>query len=415
MIFRFLFICIFLFPYGLKAQNLSRAKAVIDSLSAPYMHGRGYTNDGDKIAAKFIRKHFKNAHLKTFNNSYSQSFKLNVNTFEGITILKIDGIKLETGTDYIVSSTSKSGKGIATIFNLDTMFFSDKKAQKKFLNKDLTEKIIVYRLTDEKRLFKCSQKVLQKLSTTKALLATTAKLTHRVASYQLPFSSFIILKNKLPDSAKSISFEVNVQLKNNYQTQNLIGFILGNAQPDSFLVFSAHYDHLGDMGEAYFPGANDNASGIAVLLELAYFYSENPSPYSIALMAFGAEEAGLIGSKYYTEHPLFLLSKIKFLINLDLFATGEKGLTAVNGSVFTTQFKKLKKANDKNNYLPVIKSRGKAANSDHYFFTEKGVPSFFFYLMGDWKHYHDTNDKTPVPLSKFKEAFLLIRDFSNSL
>jgi Zn-dependent M28 family amino/carboxypeptidase len=132
-------------------------------------------------------------------------------------------------------------------------------------------------------------------------------------------------------------------------------------------------------------------------------------------MAFGAEEAGLIGSEYYTRYPLFPLKNIAFLLNLDLFATGEEGTTVVNGSVFEKEFALLKQINDKNNYLKEIRLRGKAANSDHYFFSEKGVKAFFLYLAGAWAHYHHIDDKPPVPLTEFVNAFKLLRDFADKL
>ena len=152
-----------------------------------------------------------------------------------------------------------------------------------------------------------------------------------------------------------------------------------------------------------------------MLIELAHYYKQHPPSHSIAFIAFSAEEAGLVGSRYYTERPFFKLNKIKFLTNLDLFATGEEGMTAVNGSVFTAQFALLEKINTANNYLPKIGKRGEAANSDHYFFYKANVPCFFLYLQGDWPHYHDVNDQTPIPFTKFKEAFSLIVDFNDGL
>ncbi len=90
----------------------------------------------------------------------------------------------------------------------------------------------------------------------------------------------------------------------------MIATIKGTAIPDSFLVFSAHYDHLGQMGkDIYFPGANDNASGTSMLLNLAKYYSQNRPKYSVLFIAFGGEEAGLIGSEYYVKNPLVPLSK----------------------------------------------------------------------------------------------------------
>ena len=73
--------------------------------------------------------------------------------------------------------------------------------------------------------------------------------------------------------------------------------------------------------DTFFPGANDNASGVSMLLNLAKYYKAHPANYSIAFIFFSGEEAGLLGSKYYSEHPIFPLSKIKFLVNLVLLGT----------------------------------------------------------------------------------------------
>src|SRR5690606_14083057 len=97
--------------------------------------------------------------------------------------------------------------------------------------------------------------------------------------------------------------------------------------------------HIGGQGrDVYFPGANDNASGTTMLLELAEHYSQNPPDYSIVFMAFAAEEAGLLGSFHYTQNPFFPLQRIRFLINLDLLGTGDDGMMAVNGSIHPAEF-----------------------------------------------------------------------------
>ncbi|MDB9883227.1 M28 family metallopeptidase, partial [Bacteroidia bacterium] len=165
--------------------------------------------------------------------------------------------------------------------------------------------------------------------------------------------------------------------------------------------------------EATFYGANDNASGIAMLLDMASYFVKHPQNYSIAFIAFGAEEAGLVGSYNYVKKPLVPLKKTKFVFNMDLMGSGEEGATIVNGSVFKEEFDELVSINTANNYLPKIKSRGKAANSDHYFFTEEGVHSFFIYLMGDYKHYHNPadNPKNLILGEYYDKSFLLIRDF----
>jgi Zn-dependent M28 family amino/carboxypeptidase len=166
--------------------------------------------------------------------------------------------------------------------------------------------------------------------------------------------------------------------------------------------------------ETYFPGANDNASGVGMLLYLAQELSlKRDSNFNYVFIAFGAEEAGLVGSHYFVEHPLFDLKKIRFLLNTDIMGSGEEGITVVNATLFKTEFEKLTQINLEANYLTQVKSRGPAANSDHYFFTEKGVPAFFVYTMGPNKHYHDIQDTAEElsyaafePLAKLLLAFI---------
>ena len=169
---------------------------------------------------------------------------------------------------------------------------------------------------------------------------------------------------------------------------------------------------------AYFPGANVNASGVAMLLELAAHYArpENRPACSVVFLLFGAEEVGLLGSQYFVAHPLVPLKNIKFLVNLDLLGTGEQGATVVNGRLHEAAFRHLAAINDAHHYLPALGARGKAANSDHYPFSEAGVPAFFLYTRGGSPAYHDVNDKpAALSLAGFQGAFALVRDFLNEL
>ena len=165
---------------------------------------------------------------------------------------------------------------------------------------------------------------------------------------------------------------------------NVLGYLEGEKK-DSMLVFTAHYDHLGMMGnETMFPGANDNASGVSLLLNLVKHFSTNPPEYTVVFIAFAAEEIGLIGSKYFTEHPVFPLSNIKFLINFDLAGTGDDGIQVVNGKIYQQKFDVLTKLNDQDKLLKQIKIRGEACNSDHCMFHAMGVPCFFHLHIGGY-------------------------------
>jgi Zn-dependent M28 family amino/carboxypeptidase len=208
----------------------------------------------------------------------------------------------------------------------------------------------------------------------------------------------------------------NKRLKK-FEAANVCGMVKGTAKPDSFIVFTAHYDHLGGMGRhTYFPGANDNASGIALLLNLAQYYCKNPSRYSMVFICFAGEEAGLIGSKYFVENPLIPLKRIRFLLNTDLAGTGEEGITVVNATQFTKEFEWMQQINKQHGFLTAINARGKAANSDHYFFSEKGVPAFFFYTLGGIKAYHDVFDKAEtLPLNEHEDLYRLMIKFVEKL
>jgi Zn-dependent M28 family amino/carboxypeptidase len=212
---------------------------------------------------------------------------------------------------------------------------------------------------------------------------------------------------------------VNIENKliKDFKAANICGVVRGTAEPDSFIFITAHYDHLGGMGkDTYFPGANDNASGVSLLMNLAHYYALHPQPYSIAFICFAGEEAGILGSKYFTNNPLVPLKNIRFLINTDLAGTGEEGITVVNATEFPKEFAMMKDANTNPVLLTAINSRGKAANSDHYFFTEKGVPAFFFYTLGGIKAYHDVFDKSAtLPLNEHEDLFKLVIKFNQKL
>ncbi|PWJ34119.1 M28 family metallopeptidase [Sediminitomix flava] len=392
---------------------MKAVKKHIKYLCSRKLHGRGYTFQGSDKAAEYIFNFYKSRSLKSYTDSYFQEFPLSINTFPLKPKLKIDDKKLKVGRDYIPVSTSANGEAITNLLFLADSIFENPPNDLSHLN--LEDHALVISDNYANKLFTLPKSFVSQLIRAKALIFSTDKLTMGVGRYQLPIPQFYILEKHIKDGAK-IDFELKTEFKEDYLSKNVIGYIEGSSKNDSSIVFSAHYDHLGSIGKkVYFPGGNDNASGVAMMLELIDFYTKNPPKYNVVFMAFGAEEVGLIGSKYYVSHPLFPLEKIRFLINIDLMASGEEGMTAVNGSIFKKEFEAIKRINDKHSYLPLINARGKAANSDHYFFTETGVPSFFFYLMGNWKNYHDIYDTRKLPLNRFSETFQLIVDFEEYL
>lgn len=389
------------------------ARKIVDTMASESMHGRGYVNEGDKIAANYIRSEFQKCGLQSFTSDYYQTFSFPVNTFPGKMNVIIDGKELVPGKDFIVSSHTTSAKGKYNVVLADDELVQKKKKFKKFLKQDFSNTIIV--LNDTGKQTKLLQDMKGNTCGASGIVALMDKLTWSVAQSVNDYPLIEVLRTPAFKPIE-ISIEIESKFIPDHQSQNIVGYIKGSEFPDSFIVFSAHYDHLGQMGKGiYFPGANDNASGCAMLLNLANYYSnpEHKPKYSTAFIAFGGEEAGLLGSKYFTEAPLFPLENIRFLLNMDIMGTGEDGITVVNGSVFNKEFNNLVKINTQNNLIKDVKTRGKAANSDHYFFSEKGVKAFFIYTMGGIKAYHDIYDKAEtLPLNEFEDLFKLIASFS---
>ncbi len=399
---------------------MERAKQHIEALCAPTMHGRGYIQKGDSLAAQYIAEAYQNIGLKPLEQSKSnflQRFKLPINTYPGAVELSLDTKNYRAGYDFIVNSGSKSGRGQAKVLYLDSATLNNSERLMLFLKKDLSQNAV---LLSEKRfngLFKTAPTVLKHLLSAKALLITTSKLTMALSQEQWLPPTFLVLDKFVQNIPKKIKFELNAVLIDAYTSQNVLGYVEGQRQ-DSTVVFCAHYDHLGRLGNkgAYFPGANDNAAGVALLLEMAAYYQQNKPKFRTVFIAFGAEEVGLIGSEHYVKNPLFPLSHIKFLLNLDLVGTGDTGMAVVNATLFKEQFSKLNAINTAQKYLPSILQRGPVANSDHYHFSERGVPAFFFYLTGGIQAYHDVQDVAEtLPLTEFKDFFSLLKDFVNAL
>jgi hypothetical protein len=361
--------------------------------------------------------------LVPLEKSFYQKFNISINTFPNALSLKINNEVLKPGTDYLVEPSSPGIQGKFKLVacsrkELDTeekLIGLINKAGTDFILIDNTEKSTTDQEANKKiddyiNFLKYSPQVPSK----GIVIYTREKLTWGNATYEGARPVVIINKEMDPASLQSLELTIENKFVKNYETQNVVGFIKGSLYPDSFLVVTAHYDHLGQMGkETYFPGANDNASGIAMLLSLADHYSKNQPEYSMLFIALSAEEVGLLGAKKFTEDPLIKLDQIRFLVNFDLAGTGEEGIRVVNGSVYKNKFDLLTHLNTQHQLLPKIDIRGAACISDHCLFYQKGVPCFYIYTQGGTKAYHDVDDKyETLPLTEFVDyCNLMIRFF----
>lgn len=419
MIRKVFFSVLFLSICALTNAQQDYGRKVVDTLASPYMAGRGYVDGGDKKAAAYIASQMSSFGLQHYGDGYEQYFKFNVNTLNKIDV-SVNGKPQPFGVDYIIVPNSCSTKGTFKIRRFTKDILSDKAKLYEFQHEDHSKQFLLIDdtgVTDkkEKQMWEAFRYNPFKA---KGVIILCNKLTQELSDTAANYILAYALRKSIFDSAETVTVQIKNKLLKHYKSQNLIGYIKGNVQPDSFIVFSAHYDHLGKMGNAYFPGANDNASGTAMLLSLARYYSTHKEGlrYSIVFIAFTGEEMGLYGSKYFTEHPLFPLNNIKFEVNMDIMGTGDEGITVVNGPIYSAAFKDLNRINDSLHLLKLIKPRGETSNSDHYFFYRKHIPDFFIYTMGGIKAYHDIYDRREtLPLTEFDNVFKLLQLFTDDI
>lgn len=367
-------------------------KQIVDTLTSPTFSGRGY-NGGDKLAAQYILNRFAHQGIDTLR----QNFPITVNSFPGNVDVTVGKKKLTVGTSFIVEAGSQAAHGKYKLKKINfnksydsaTNKLSIKGKRKQYLWYD--KNALPNKLKQQWR----NAVVESNAFGANGLVEVTNKLTMDESQEVYPFNQLIVKDTAWNEKAKRVIVDIDQKLLENYQTQNVIGIVQGTQVKDSFILVTAHYDHLGKLGrDVYFPGANDNASGTAMMLLLADSIAKHPLKYTTVFIGFSGEEAGLVGSKYFTEHPLVPLGQIKFMLNLDMNGTGEEGIKVVNGAIDTVTFKRLKTINEQNGILVAsVQPRGKAANSDHYFFTEAGVPAFFIYTLGGVSFYHDVYDR----------------------
>ncbi|MBM3451748.1 MAG: M28 family peptidase [Bacteroidetes bacterium] len=382
-------------------------------LCMPEFHGRGYVNGGDSIAASYIASAYKEIGIIEYPNShFFQSFEFPVNSFPNEMEVVLGDRTLIPGVHFVVEPSSS---GFTGEMNLISALISDLYDQNLNLsNWPKNTGIVVKNFGfGGDTLRKVSQYLVKLASVIPIVEVVNAKFTWSVSSTSTKNLYLLIQDSIFKDNFNKIKVNIDSEFKKSHRSQNVIGYLPSKKKNAKTIVFTAHYDHLGRMGkDTYFPGANDNASGCSMLLYLANHFKNHPSKYNFVFIAFGGEEAGLIGSRHYVQNPFFPLQDIRFLVNLDLLGSGEDGITVVNATAFPKEFELLNKINKKKNYLKNVKSRGPAANSDHHFFTVAGVPAFFIYTMGPNKNYHDVFDKYEnLTFSVFENIGNLVVDF----
>jgi Zn-dependent M28 family amino/carboxypeptidase len=184
------------------------------------------------------------------------------------------------------------------------------------------------------------------------------------------------------------NIDIKQQLRS-FKSHNVIGKLEGSDPKfrNEYVIYTAHWDHLGRhpelQGDQIFNGAIDNASGVASVIELAAAFTKlNPPPKrSVLFIATTAEEAGLLGAKYYAEHPLYPLEKTLADINIDTVnqwgKTGDIEDLSNNNSTLDDLLAAAAKRNGRMMTPNSEPEKGNFYRADHFEFSKRGVPSLY--------------------------------------
>ena len=404
---------------NLNAQDTQYVRKQIERLCSPEFFGRAYYQKGDSIAADYIAGQFESFGLLSYSSNYFQEYSFNVNSLEEVSI-KVNGKSLEFGVDFMMNPSSGSLSGSFEPIVIDAALMQSPSRLLQRFSEAGDDRVVIL---DSAGLNNPELYEFVKILAINGQMGITGMMEvfpdtpiGRVGRQEYPGPYVQLSRKAVPEEINTVQMDVKNTYYENYLTRNVIGYIPGKS--DKVIVFTAHYDMLGSLGAGnYFPGASDNGSGTAMVLDLARHFSSGKKPYyTVAFMLFSGEEAGLMGSSHYVDHPLFPPELIKLVINLDMVGTGQQGVILFNAPQRPLEAAIVQKINEEKHYMKEVEERTGTANSDHWPFHENGIPAIFFLTKGRAGGGHnifDTPDK--LPLYGYENLFKLVIDLTKEL
>ncbi|MDA3779392.1 MAG: M20/M25/M40 family metallo-hydrolase, partial [Bacteroidales bacterium] len=422
----------------------------IDFLASDSLKGRYPGTAESKIAAQYIANEFKNSGLKLIPNSGLQNFKINLDIKSGVNNhLTIENKAFTIKQDYIPLSFSANKSLNSEVifagygFNINTKTinwndYSDIDVKGKWVlilrgdpEMGNNESEYIPYGSDRGKVLTAEeqnaggvllvsgqqfdkQDKLEKLNSPEGRVnIPVIHITKEVANILLSKENNTIknLEEKLNKTFKSYSFNTNTELNatsnlilQENTTQNVVASLTCNKNSKDFIVIGGHYDHLGFGGpntgsrvtnvHAVHYGADDNASGVSAMLEIAEKLSsiKDSLNKNFIFIAFGAEEVGLLGSKYFTDNPIIKTSNIKAMLNIDMVGRLRTDSALQIGGIGTSKRAKeiIQSTNNTNRFNLALSSEGHGP-SDHSSFYSKDIPVFFF-STGAHVDYHTPRD-----------------------
>jgi len=189
--------------------------------------------------------------------------------------------------------------------------------------------------------------------------------------------------------------EINASYEKNARTMNVVAMIEGSDPKlkNEFVVIGAHLDHVGSQAGLLFPGANDNASGSAGVLEIAKAFVKGGilPKRSMLFVLFASEEQGLNGSKHFVESWQKGYDKITAMINMDCIGYGDS-IQVGNGKSAPTLWE-IAHQIDKTSFNSMVDRTWNGGGADATPFFEKGIPCLYFVTTNSYDHLHLPSDK----------------------
>jgi aminopeptidase YwaD len=364
-------------PYG---------RAVLDTLTSARYSGRGYDpSQGAARAAAFLEERFARLNLQPMGTEgYRFPFSFAVAQVSSAG-LAVDGRALRLGTDYVPIAGSTTGAGEADA----------REAGQGARGGD--EVLVLHAPT--RRTYPLADTIAARLTpATRAVVVVDSLLPAFGGNrFRAAVPVFAVRTASWPAGAGRVRFALEGDQQAMLEGTDVVGAVRGTAVPDSFLVVTAHYDHLGRVFDAFggpsanYLGANDNASGTAMLVALAREVARRPLRYTVVFAATGAEEVGLIGATVLAGEPTWPAERTRFLINLDMMAGGP-GVSAFGGVDHPAEFARLRELLAEAG-APEPQAREQRPNSDHWPFVQRGVPGLFLISGGGFSQpYHHVGD-----------------------
>ena len=411
---KLLIIFISLVAFQMNAQDLPYFKRAVKELSSSRYQGRGYARGGANKAGKYLEREFRKAGVDEVT---LQPFSIDINTFPGAMEMWADGKILRAGVDFSMREYSPGVKGEFPVYHVDTLNFDGDKLLADLAKAENAGCLVCcdFWFTYKHR------KVFSKLQ--KAGECPNAGL---LLTWEAPIKFFKAYGEKVVDkpivwvtpeaieNVKRVKLNVENEFLNDYELFNVVAKVEGERH-DSCYVFTAHYDHLGNLGrKVYYPGANDNASGTATVLTLARHYATHRPAFDMYFVAFSGEDANLRGSTYFAEHPLVPLSQIRYLFNIDMIGDDNPVLYCELSDAGMGEYPRFEKLNQELHLFEALNRGALAANSDHYPFAVRGVPCIFLENKEGhaFAHYHTPADnRKTVCWDSYEPVFKLVTAF----